>query len=661
MTPLGPGSARAEPVFTSSRRSGGAAPQPADRPGHRCGANASPQSGRRGANLPSLSFSTGASVRHQRFNPQTNTTVTGSSDSYSAGLSAQLTLFNGGQRAAGLESARAQLAAADAGLISQRFAVILNVQRTFFEVLRADDLLRVAEARVKRAEESLEAARRRAEVGTGTRSDVLRANLEVTNARQQLLQAQNQRRTAAFALGRLVGVEGAVRARHDEPLEPRPLALGREELRELALRQSPVVRAAEADLVAANASLKAARAQYFPSITASSGYDWFNQDPTLTGGRTSWSLRLGLSYPIFNRFQREESVSRASVQVDIARAAAGDARRQVLADLERILGALELAGSRSHSRRKRCSPRKRISVSSRSGTGWASRRSSTRSPRSSTWSRRRSISLRRDTTIRSPERSSRRSSAGVCDIEHETRGRRPGRFEEMNRIRSILAAGTIFVAAASFTGCRESAAVETNGGSEIAYAERRTLDIRAEAAGLVEPIRIVDVKSKASGEILSIHVETGDFVQRGALLAEVDPRDVRNRWKARRISSRPRAPGHGRSPASARRGAPGGERDHRAGIREHRVRGRERALAVRQGADEPGAGAGADERRRSAPLDDDHSKRQGRQIASRRARTSRAGPRSSRWRISRMQVRTLVDETDIGQISQLRRSGRSVP
>lgn len=297
-----------------------------------------------GQYLPSLSFSTGASRSStERFNPQTNTTVTGSSDSYSAGLSAQLTLFNGGQRAAGLESARAQLAAADAGLISQRFAVILSVQRTFFEVLRADDLLRVAEARVKRAEESLEAARRRAEVGTGTRSDVLRANLEVTNARQQLLQAQNQRRTAAFALGRLVGVEGAVSARHDEPLEPRPLALSRDELRELALRQSPVVRAAEADLVAANASLKAARAQYFPSITASSGYDWFNQDPTLTGGRTSWSLRLGLSYPIFNRFQREESVSRASVQVDIARAAAADARRQVLADLERILGALELA------------------------------------------------------------------------------------------------------------------------------------------------------------------------------------------------------------------------------------------------------------------------------------------------------------------------------
>src|SRR5690606_1694290 len=185
--------------------------------------------------------------------------------------------------------------------------------------------------------------------------------------------------------------------------------------------------------------------------------------------------------------------------------------------------------------------------------------SSTRSPRSSTWSRRRSISLRRDTTIRSHERSSRRSSAGVCDIEHETRGRRPGRFEEMNRIRSILAAGTIFVAAASFTGCRESAAVETNGGSEIAYAERRTLDIRAEAAGLVEPIRIVDVKSKASGASRNIYGETGDFVQRGALLAEVDPRDVRNalaQAEAALEGGRAR-----RAPAAAQRRAADARRD----------------------------------------------------------------------------------------------------
>ena len=54
--------------------------------------------------------------------------------------------------------------------------------------------------------------------------------------------------------------------------------------------------------------------------------------------------------------------------------------------------------------------------------------------------------------------------------------------------------------------------------------------IRAEATGNVEPVREVEVKSKASGEILRLHIDVGDEVSRGALLAEIDPRDVRNNY-----------------------------------------------------------------------------------------------------------------------------------
>ena len=52
--------------------------------------------------------------------------------------------------------------------------------------------------------------------------------------------------------------------------------------------------------------------------------------------------------------------------------------------------------------------------------------------------------------------------------------------------------------------------------------------VAVEAAGIIEPFLTVEVKSKASGEILRLHVDVGDDVQRGDLLAEVDPRDVRN-------------------------------------------------------------------------------------------------------------------------------------
>ena len=57
---------------------------------------------------------------------------------------------------------------------------------------------------------------------------------------------------------------------------------------------------------------------------------------------------------------------------------------------------------------------------------------------------------------------------------------------------------------------------------------RGDLMITAEATGNVEPIRKVEVKSKASGEVLRLHVDIGDEVEPGALLAEVDPRDVQN-------------------------------------------------------------------------------------------------------------------------------------
>jgi HlyD family secretion protein len=82
---------------------------------------------------------------------------------------------------------------------------------------------------------------------------------------------------------------------------------------------------------------------------------------------------------------------------------------------------------------------------------------------------------------------------------------------------------------------------------ESATVARSTLSISVEAAGVIEPIRTVELKSKASGEILEIGADTGDTVARGALLVRIDPRTLRNRLgqaeaqlnaaKARRVNA----------------------------------------------------------------------------------------------------------------------------
>jgi outer membrane protein len=174
-------------------------------------------------------------------------------------------------------------------------------------------------------------------VGSGTRSDVLRAQLEVTNSRQALLQAQNQKRNAMFSLGRLVGVDGPVDARRtaagvDE------LPLTREQLLELVLAAVAGRRHGAGQRAAAAAAVRAARAQYLPTLNTSGSYNWANDDPSFSDVRGSWNMRLGLSFPVFNRFQREESVERAQVQASIARLQLEDTRRLARANLERVLG-----------------------------------------------------------------------------------------------------------------------------------------------------------------------------------------------------------------------------------------------------------------------------------------------------------------------------------
>src|SRR5262245_21419967 len=53
---------------------------------------------------------------------------------------------------------------------------------------------------------------------------------------------------------------------------------------------------------------------------------------------------------------------------------------------------------------------------------------------------------------------------------------------------------------------------------------RRDLDVRVSAAGVIEPVLTVDVKSKASSEIIEMRVQNGDEVRAGELLARIDPR-----------------------------------------------------------------------------------------------------------------------------------------
>jgi HlyD family secretion protein len=65
---------------------------------------------------------------------------------------------------------------------------------------------------------------------------------------------------------------------------------------------------------------------------------------------------------------------------------------------------------------------------------------------------------------------------------------------------------------------------------ETAPVERRSIVLTVQANGTVEPVNVVEVKSKASGTIIRMPVDIGANVKAGDLLVQIDPRDVQNQY-----------------------------------------------------------------------------------------------------------------------------------
>ncbi len=60
--------------------------------------------------------------------------------------------------------------------------------------------------------------------------------------------------------------------------------------------------------------------------------------------------------------------------------------------------------------------------------------------------------------------------------------------------------------------------------------ERRTIVVSAEATGVIEPINVIEVKSRSSGQVIEMPVETGKLVRPGELIVQLDTRDVQNQY-----------------------------------------------------------------------------------------------------------------------------------
>jgi NodT family efflux transporter outer membrane factor (OMF) lipoprotein len=243
---------------------------------------------------------------------------------YQAGLSVtafELDLFGRVRNLS--DAALAQYLATEEARKSAQISLIATVANTYLALLADDELLALTQQTLKTREESLRLSKLRFENGVISKLDLQQAVSLVEQARTVLAQQQRLRAQDANALTLLVGQTipdtlpaGGTLATTSLPDLPAGLPSD-------LLVSRPDIRAAEQQLIAANADIGAARANYFPriSLTGSAGSASAELSGLFKSGSYGWTFAPAAILPLFDFGARRAGVESARAAPMLALAA----------------------------------------------------------------------------------------------------------------------------------------------------------------------------------------------------------------------------------------------------------------------------------------------------------------------------------------------------
>jgi multidrug efflux system outer membrane protein len=218
------------------------------------------------------------------------------------------------------QAALAQFLATEEARKTTQISLIASVANTYLTMLADDELLAITQQTVKTREESDRLTRLRFENGVVSKLELQQSASLVETARAELARFQRQRAQDANLLTLLVGqpipenlAPGATLATTELPDLPAGLPSD-------LLIARPDIRAAEQQLVAANANIGAARANYFPriSLTGSVGSASTELSGLFKSGSFGWTFAPQAILPIFDLGRVSAGVDAALAGRDIA-------------------------------------------------------------------------------------------------------------------------------------------------------------------------------------------------------------------------------------------------------------------------------------------------------------------------------------------------------
>ena len=232
-----------------------------------------------------------------------------------------------------VRAARANVSAANADVATVAEQAASNAAMIYVRSLRSDATLQARIADSALASDLLQIARDQLSAGVGVALDVTRAQSQLASSRSQIIIARNDRDRAHLELRRALNIPLDTPLELTDSLEGSlgTQAVAEQEAVDLAMRTRPDIRAADAQLSAAQQQISAIKATRLPTVGV-----FGNDGPTGLGFNhllNTYTYGVQVTWPVFEggrregQLQEQEAVTR---DIDVRRR---DLRQQVAVDV----------------------------------------------------------------------------------------------------------------------------------------------------------------------------------------------------------------------------------------------------------------------------------------------------------------------------------------
>lgn len=275
-------------------------------------------------------------------------------NNFSSGISLNYTIFDGLNREAGFNSAQSNALSSEDKALRMRQSITNQVENAYLNILRLEQLVRVTEENVKRDDRQLERITESNKVGAVALADVYRQQSQV--AADELLQinAQNNFDQAKADLAALVGLDMGMEYRFADPSiaviindaemdSSRRIYSDQKQLNARAIAARPDYLAAKEDFSAAQAGVTQARSGYFPTISASAGFNLQNTEFRTLAENKNVNWGVNLRWNIFDAFRTNEALQAAMASERTSETSLSQAERNISVQVKKALLDLEAA------------------------------------------------------------------------------------------------------------------------------------------------------------------------------------------------------------------------------------------------------------------------------------------------------------------------------